>query len=128
MSASVSFSTCHASWSPLPSTRSANYDTRTLPVAADAKKDDWQIAVDKLQEQDSSVADQIEGVQRATAAASNADLAVQVSSLNIYSISIYNPASAFSAFSSCLLSPHIFLNFDCVASNAIGESNSQSTP
>ena len=43
-----------------------------------AKKDYWQFAVEKLQEKDSSVADQIVGVQEAATAAGNADFALQL--------------------------------------------------
>jgi hypothetical protein len=43
-----------------------------------AKKNYWQIAVDELQEEDSSTADQIAGVQQAAAAAGNADFAPQL--------------------------------------------------
>jgi hypothetical protein len=50
-------------------------------ISSDAnasKKDYWQLAVDQLQEEDSTVAEQITGVQRAAAAAGNADFAAQL--------------------------------------------------
>jgi hypothetical protein len=50
-------------------------------ISSDAnasKKDYWQLAVDQLQEEDSSVAEQITGVQRAAASAGNADFAAQL--------------------------------------------------
>lgn len=43
-----------------------------------SKKDYWQLAVDQLQKEDSSVADQIAGVQQAAAAAGNADFVAQL--------------------------------------------------
>lgn len=43
-----------------------------------AKKDYWRLAIEKLQDEDSSVADQIAGVQRAAADAGDADFAVQL--------------------------------------------------
>ena len=43
-----------------------------------AKKDYWQLAVERLQEGDSSVADQITGVQQAAADAGDANFAVQL--------------------------------------------------
>jgi hypothetical protein len=50
----------------------------TLSSANASKKDYWRLAVDKLQEEDSSVADQIAGVQQAAEAAGNADFAAQL--------------------------------------------------
>jgi hypothetical protein len=69
--------------SPLPSTTSANDDARrwrdgSLPGAGDTKKDYWQLAVDKLQEEDSSLADQIMGMQQAAAAGGNRHFATQL--------------------------------------------------
>lgn len=42
------------------------------------KKDYWQLSVDQLKEEDSSVADQITGVQQAAAAAGSTDFATQL--------------------------------------------------
>ena len=43
-----------------------------------SKKDYWQLAVDQLQEEDSSIADQIAAVKQAAAAAGNADFTAQL--------------------------------------------------
>jgi hypothetical protein len=50
----------------------------TLSGANASKKDYWRLAVDQLQEEDASVADQIKGVQQAAAAAGNADFTAQL--------------------------------------------------
>lgn len=51
----------------------------TIPPGTNAtKKDYWQLAVEKLQEEDPSVADQIAGVQQAATEAGSTDFAAQL--------------------------------------------------
>lgn len=51
---------------------------KTTPVTLVTKKDYWQLAVEKLQEEDASITEQIAGVQQAAAAAGTTDFAAQL--------------------------------------------------
>jgi hypothetical protein len=81
-SRSLPSSTVHASHPANASTpQNVRHSTSQDEIATGAntsKKDYWQLAIDKLKEENSSVADQIAGVQQAAAAAGSPDFAAQL--------------------------------------------------
>jgi hypothetical protein len=74
-------STIHTNDPDNTSTQNVQHSTPrdgTSSGANTSKKDYWQLAVDQLQEEDSSIADRIAGVQQAAAATGNTDFAAQL--------------------------------------------------
>ena len=76
---SLPSSSCRNASTALPPSPQHGTPQDVIPSDTEAfKKDYWLLAVNKLQEEDSSAADQLTGVQQAAAAAGNADFAPQL--------------------------------------------------